>query len=319
MQRLTFRAMGCHMLAILDSDEPANMEQLQQVQGWFEEWEQCLSRFRENSELSRLNRRAGRQVQLSDVLWEVLQTACDAAQWSGGLVAPTMLDALEAAGYDRSFEALDPSNAPERPRQRQFGSNEWRDIEWYADSHSVCLPPGLRLDLGGIAKGWAADEAARRMGKVAPTMIDAGGDIAVTGPMSDGKGWPVGVADPASPADTCDPRPLELLMLNGGGVATSGRDYRRWQFKGKWQHHIIDPRTGLPAETDVLAATVLAPTACEAEVGAKAALILGSRDGLDWLEARQDMAGLLVLEDGRVLRSRRLKGYLWSELEAHSG
>jgi thiamine biosynthesis lipoprotein len=103
-----------------------------------------------------------------------------------------------------------------------------------------------------------------------------------------------------------------LLVLGSGAVATSGTDYRRWRRNGEWQHHIIDPRTGRPAQTDVLSATVVAPAACEAEVAAKVALLLGSRDGLDWLEARPELAGMLILQDGRVLRSSRLEEYLWS-------
>ena len=105
---------------------------------------------------------------------------------------------------------------------------------------------------------------------------------------------------------------VALLLISHGGVATSGRDYRRWQRNGVWQHHLLDPSTGRPAETDALSATVIAPSAYEAEIAAKLALILGSRHGLAWLEARPALAGLLILEDGRILSSRRLVNYLWS-------
>jgi thiamine biosynthesis lipoprotein len=105
---------------------------------------------------------------------------------------------------------------------------------------------------------------------------------------------------------------LELLRITTGGVATSGRDFRRWRQGGQWRHHIIDPRTGSPANTNVLAATVIAPSACMAEIGAKVALLLGSGEGLEWLEARASLAGLLVLEDGSVVRSLRLRNYVWS-------
>jgi thiamine biosynthesis lipoprotein len=104
--------------------------------------------------------------------------------------------------------------------------------------------------------------------------------------------------------------PIELLDLQAGGVATSGRDYRRWQQNGAWQHHLIDPRSGVPADTDVLAATIIAPSAGEAEIAAKVVLLLGSAAGLDWLDARPTLAGLLVLESGEVLYSRRLPDFL---------
>jgi thiamine biosynthesis lipoprotein len=110
------------------------------------------------------------------------------------------------------------------------------------------------------------------------------------------------VSDPANPD-----HPLEILRLSKGGVATSGRDYHHWVRNGRPMHHIIDPRTGLPATTDVVAATVVAPTVVEAEVGAKVAFILGSEAGLAWLEAHPPYAALLVTEDGQVLRSRRLQ------------
>jgi thiamine biosynthesis lipoprotein len=97
------------------------------------------------------------------------------------------------------------------------------------------------------------------------------------------------------------------------GVATSGRNYRRWQRGGAWKHHIIDPRTGEPAETDVLSATVIAPTVLEAEVAAKVVLILGSREGLAWLGAKPNYAGLVVLEDGQIVRGPRINPYLISK------
>jgi thiamine biosynthesis lipoprotein len=303
MQRLEFRAMGCQMLALVDS--PNVVDQINQVPAWFEEWEQSLSRFRADSELNRLNRNAGQPVPVSAVLWQVIQASLQAARESGGIVTPALLGALESAGYDRTFELLEPSAARQRPGWMLVG--DWRMIECDAAARSICLPSGIRLDLGGIAKGWAADQAARRLAMCAPALIDAGGDIAVSGPRANGDPWLIGVADPGEPA-----RNLELLMIAQGAVATSGRDYRRWQRNGIWQHHIIDPRTGEPAETDVVAATVIAPTALAAEVAAKMILILGSRAGLGWLEARSTLAGLLVLEGGYVVHSQRLENYLVS-------
>ena len=135
--------------------------------------------------------------------------------------------------------------------------------------------------------------------------MEAGGDIAVSGPRRNGAPWPIGVADPHLPESD-----LAVLALERGGVATSGRDYRRWRQDGVWRHHILDPRTGQPAVTEVLSATVVAPSATEAEVAAKAALILGEAAGLAWIEAAPGCAAMLVLDDGRLRHSRGLEACL---------
>jgi thiamine biosynthesis lipoprotein len=252
-----------------------------------------------------LNRRADGPVQVSDVMWDVVKSALQAAQRSHGLVTPTVLAELELAGYDRSFDLLDIRAVPVR-RRELVPSGDWSAVVLMPGIRAIQLPPGVRLDLGGIAKGWAADRAARQLGAYGPALIDAGGDIAVSGPRAEGAAWPIGVADPADPDGQ-----LDLLMLRSGGVATSGRDYRRWRQGDTWQHHILDPRTGRPAVTDVLSATVVASSAREAEMAAKAALILGSRNGLEWIEARPSLAALLVLDDRRILRSSRLEQLSW--------
>ncbi len=320
IQQLAFRAMGSQILAAIDGDETEGTALLAQVPAWFEEWEQSLSRFRDDSELSRINRTAGSAapVPVSDTFWAVLQQALQAAQHTGGLVTPTVLNALEAAGYRTSFDTLrhaahgvatptgtGPVAAPPSIFTR------WREIELHPETQSVRLPAGVRLDFGGTAKGWAVDEALRRLAPHGPALVNAGGDIAVSGPTRDGAGWPIGVDAPLGLELATDSQ-LELLDIRGGGVATSGRDYRRWQQNGTWQHHIIDPRSGVPADTDVLAATVIGPTASDAEIAAKVALLLGGAEGLRWLEAQPGLAGLLVLETGQVTRSRRFADYVWS-------
>lgn len=313
MQRLEFRAMGCQMLAALDTDDASARETLAQVPVWFAQWEASLSRFRKDSELGALNRADRQPVRVSETMWQVLDAALHAARKSDGLVVPTLLDAVEAAGYDRSFESLDTSAVSTNTTSLKPIAG-WRAIERDARTRTVRLPRGMRLDFGGMAKGWAADRAVRRLSTVAPALVDAGGDISISDAMASGEAWPIAIADPFKvDAD------LDLLRVNRGGVATSGRDYRRWQRDGKWLHHIIDPRTGAPAETDVLTATVIGPTTAEAEVAAKVALILGNQTGMQWIEARPELAGLLVLENGQVVRSRRLDEYTWAEPVASFG
>ncbi len=310
MKRLEFRAMNCQMLAVLDREEATVAEWLAEVPLWFADWEQRLSRFRIDSELSRLNHSRGQALPVSSVLWDVVQTALRAADYSEGLVTPTLLRAMEVAGYDRNFSFLQaagqPSCSPVHLKTNTLTEvRDWRTIECIAHPRSIRLPLGVQLDLGGIAKGWAAERAVQQLSQHGPALVDAGGDIAVSGPQADGTAWPIGVTDPEG-------KTVEMLMLSEGGVATSGRDYRRWQKGDLWQHHILDPRTGQPAHTDVLTVTVIAPTTCEAEMAAKVVLILGSRDGLHWLEAHPSFAGILILENGRILRSHRLKPYVWS-------
>lgn len=308
MQQIEFRAMHCQMSAIVDSNSPRVAERLAQVPKWFADWEQRLSRFQPDSELSQLNQRSGQTVTVSALMQDVLQAAQQAVRESGGLVTPTILEAMEIAGYDRSFEnfASLPGDSP--LPEGGISTVLVSAVQIQSHHRTVYLAPGNRLDLGGIAKGWAADRAARRLSILGPALVDAGGDIAIYGFHRQGKMWPVGVADPFHPE-----RQLALVNIAQGGIATSGRDYRRWQKNGTWQHHIIDPRTGKPAQTDILTATVIAPTAQAAEVAAKVVFILGSSAGYQWLGAHPKMAGMMVLESGQVIQSRRWSDFLWRE------
>jgi thiamine biosynthesis lipoprotein len=300
--------MNCNMVAMVDRAGPRVTQRLAQVPNWFALWEQRLSRFRSDSELSRINLSDGRSVGISSVMQEVLRAAIRATRISEGMVTPTVLSALEAAGYDRSFDQL-----PEEALVGAGNIMDWapdasapRAIELNAHARTVRLASGARLDLGGIAKGWAADRAAHHLRRLGPALVNAGGDIAVTAPMEDGEPWPIGVIDPFDPEKDTD-----ILLVFHGGVATSGKDYRRWMRDKLWQHHIIDPRSGLPAQTDVLTATVVAPNAQAAEIAAKVLLIAGSAQGLEWLDQRPEYAGMVMLEDGERIQSHRWMEYVW--------
>jgi FAD:protein FMN transferase len=303
MRTLEFHAMGSRMMVAVDTAAAA--ERVERVPEWFRLWESHLSRFQPGSELSALNRTEGATTAVSQILWGALQAALHAERLSGGLVSPTLAPWLEAAGYDRTFEAvLDLRNSTATVLAPP--SADRAEIRLDARRRTVSLPRGAQLDLGGTAKGWAADQALRRLAPLGACLVDAGGDIAVHGPRPDGSGWPVGIGDPFQPGNS-----LDLLSLAHGGVATSGRDYHRWQRGETWQHHILDPRTGLPASTDVLTATVVARNTVEAEAAAKTAILLGSQAALGWLEGRPALAGLLILEDGTIRRSRGWSQFLW--------
>jgi FAD:protein FMN transferase len=298
-----FRAMGSRMLAALDIPPAGTHHRLDRVPQWFEAWEAILSRFRPESELSQLNQNAGEAHKVSSSLWEVFELSLEANRQSGGLVTPLILDALVDAGYYTSFEqvAMLPSDS--------WGGRPTPDvsqIEVDTLQRIILLPPNAHLDFGGVAKGWAAHKAMQKLKLYGPALVDAGGDIAISGLQADGQPWPVGVIDPFIPDQN-----LFTLRLGRCGIATSGRDYRRWKQGDVWKHHIIDPRTGEPAETDIFSVSIIAPSVIEAEIATKVILISGSQDGLAWLEARPSLAGLLILDDGRQLYSPNFKNYLW--------
>lgn len=302
--------MNCAMGAwVVTADAQLAQERLAAVEIFMRATEASLSRFRPESELSRLNARSGETVAVSKTLADVLALALDGARETNGLYDPTILDALEAAGYDRSFETLSDSAQPTAPvAPRQVG---WRDIQLDVAARRVQLPRGLRVDLGGIAKGWAADQAAAMLARVGPCLVDAGGDIVARGRPVEWPAWPVGLADPRA-ADS----DLALLMVADRGIATSGTDYRRWRRGEALQHHIIDPRTGRPAETDLLSVTVVAPSAVRADLYAKVALILGSAAGRDLLERAGDIEGLLIDEAGEQVTTAGFTRYVYTSGQA---
>lgn len=303
--RIDFKAMGCRMIAMVDSPSPEVTETLAQTPNWFEEWEQALSRFRSESELSCLNRSAGVPVQVSQALWEVFQAARNAEKDSGGLVTATVLEALISAGYDRSFDLL-PAERVTAPASTWHFTGSLAEIDTDPGTRTIVLPIDMHLDFGGVAKGWAAQQAARQLSVFGPALVSAGGDIAVSARQANGELWPITIDNPFQTGVF-----LGTLMLGACGVATSGTDYRRWKQGGRWSHHIIDPRSGQPAQTDIVTATVIAPNAMQAEMAAKAALILGSERGLAWIEERPLFSAMLVLETGDILYSNHMEQHFW--------
>lgn len=302
--KVEFKAMGCQMLAAMEYPSARGSRLLERVPEWFEGWEACLSRFRPGSELNQLNSSSGTWIQVSETLWDVFQASILAEKISGGLVTPTLLESLVAAGYNDSFDRITLSQIATSPQShRPF---PLQALEYHPEDRSIRLPAGSSLDFGGVAKGWAAHRAMQRLRGYGPVLVDAGGDIAISGLQSGGQPWAVGIEDPLHPDAS-----LGTLMLGRCGVATSGKDFRRWKQGNTWRHHIIDQRTGEPAETDVLSVTVIAPTVLEAEVAAKVVLILGSQAGSDWLATHPTFAGMFVTENGQVVYDYSFEKYLW--------
>ncbi len=258
----------------------------------FEEWESRLSRFQAGSELSRLNAGAGTPVVVSDLLAEVVATALSAAEASDGVYDPTLLPQLAALGYERSFELME-SDQPAAAVASQPGG-AWRGIRLDRQARIVELPVGAALDLGGIGKGLAVDSAIELLAAAGHRMaaVEAGGDVRVHGSPPRAAAWP-GAVELRSGS--------QLVELWSGALATSGIGRHAWKQGELRRHHLLDPRTGLPANTGLWSASVCAAQCGEAEVAAKVAFVLGAGAGADFLRAR-GLAGLLVPEDGDPIR-----------------
>jgi thiamine biosynthesis lipoprotein len=268
MLRRAFPAMGTQVELLLDVHPSAESElAFARAEREFERLEAHFSRFRPDSELSALNRAGA--IDAGDDLLAVTRLAVEARERTGGRFDPTVHDALVSAGYDRTFAEVRADGPAGLPRR--CGG------EVRIDGHRIEVEPGFRLDLGGIAKGYAVERAAATLRSAGPALVNAGGDIAAHGRL-----WPVGV-------ETGDGQ--ITLGLEDCALATSGRDRRRWRRNGTEAHHLIDPETGSPAKSEYLRVTVTAPTAVEAEVLAKA-VFLGAEPGCP---------AVLVTADGRTL------------------
>lgn len=303
---ISFRAMGSQFNAWLETSANG-VTILQQVPGWVETIEAALSRFRPESEVSRLNAHSGKWVAVSDILFQAVMKARHAAQVTGGLYNPLVLPALHAAGYTRSFEDIVRSGGQVWRRDDiPVIIPDWRGIEIRTRARAIRLPAGAQIDLGGTGKGWTAAQIADRLSLYGPCLVDAGGDLVARGKPQGQTGWRIEVAE----AGLLEQRaPITSVMVADRAVATSGIDYRRWLMNGKLQHHLIDPRTGKPAVTDVLSATVIHPDAVIAEGYAKALVLLGSEAGLDWILTQPQRAALVVRTDSAVLATADFQSY----------
>ena len=249
-------------------------------------WAGRLTRFSDDSDLSVLNSSNGHQVEVRPTLAAALNWAEDAGRRSQGVVDATMLDQRVAAESGAEPEAV-------------AGARAWR-INPSGRSAVVERRADFRFDLDGVAKGWLADRAADLLRGWPGVAVDADGDISFQ--ADSGVEWFVDIVDPRR--EDADALPLATVRLAGGdgwtrsyGVATSGTSVHRWQMDdGRANHHLIDRRTGRPADTDVVQATVVAPTAREAEMIAKTAVILGAQRAYRFLTQSSAFAAILLLD-----------------------
>jgi FAD:protein FMN transferase len=296
-----FRAMNSNIVVAADGTDTATIAQgFDQVRKFIAESEQRFTRFSETSELAELNRSAGKWFQASDEMFTVLQAAYRLAQETHGLFNPAILPELKKLGYNRSMDELRKQD-PEGPAsgtqdEEVVAKQDFREIELDPGTKSVSLPKEMQIDLGGIAKGWIAEQAAYQLAESCQACaVSAGGDMFLVNLPRGELNWEVGLENPLKPeAD------LAVLHVKPGAVATSSILKRQWKHSGQLQHHLIDPRSGKPAETEWLSVTVWAKEAATAEVYAKVLLIAGSKSANELIECQSDLAYLVVDKYGWV-------------------
>jgi thiamine biosynthesis lipoprotein len=283
MLRETFRAMGTTMEMRLEAPEcRASRAALARARAEIHRLEGLLSRFRPDSELAALNR--GRRMRVGSDLARILDAALALRRRTGGRFDPTMGRAVRAAGYDRSFEQVCDDLRPAGTAAPGGGA-----VVLDREASRVALGAGVDLDLGAIAKGDAADRACAILAVAGPCLVNAGGDLVVSGPRHEGP-WTVGVPAPGGEV---------VLALERGALATSGTDRRRWMRGGRLQHHVVAPPAGAPAATDLVRATAVAPICAEADALATALLVAG-RDEARRLADEWKVPAVLVDDAGAV-------------------
>ena len=264
--------MGCDVVV-----SGASQSERLAIEHLFAERDRVFSRFRADSELSRVNAAAGSAVRVSRVFAEMLAVAIGAERESDGLVSPALGAHVEAAGYDADFASLADHDGP------ALSVEPVRPGAVLLRGRTVSSDPGIRLDLNGVVKGKTVDDAVALL--KGEGFVSAGGDLAVRGNM---------VA--ALPGGG-------TVGLARGALATSGSDRRRWLRAGVVQHHLIDPRTGAPSASPWEQVTVCGLTCVGADIGAKAAFLLG-HEGPVWLDLRGIPGRFRALASGEIIVNR---------------
>jgi thiamine biosynthesis lipoprotein len=294
---LEFRAMNTAVVLAAKEHEGA-APALEATRLFINDCELRFSRFLPDSEVSQLNRSAGQWHAASPELIDILVRSMAFHRETGGLFDPSVLPDLKRAGYDRSMDKirLYGVSAPVGPLKAR---GPLQQIEIDAESGWVRLPAGMEIDLGGIAKGWIVEKAADLLSQSTQVCaVSAGGDILFKGYPGEGVLWQVRIEDPWEPAQE-----VARLQVGPGAVATSSVVKRSWVQAGMRRHHLIDPRTGEPAQGDWASVTVLAPEITTAEVYAKALLIGGEAELGRLLSRRHEISYIVVKSDGAILSS----------------
>jgi len=306
MDYYEFSAMNTAIVLAAEGDPQQVALGFHNARGFIEESERRFTRFSDQSELSQLNRAAGQWFHPSLDLFELVKLAQEYVDLTDGLFDPSILPYLKRAGYDRSMDEIRLNGANQ---DITAGVQEKLNIKTLLldeETGQIWLPPGMQIDLGGIAKGWIAERAARLLAeKTSPCAVNAGGDLFMIGLPEGQSAWEVALEDPRDPAKT-----LAILHVGPGAVATSSIMKRVWRQGDSQQHHLIDPRSGEPAITDWLSVTVIAPQAATAEVYAKVLLIAGNDQSMDILASEGEIAFIAVDRQGRLWGSQNSMEYI---------
>jgi thiamine biosynthesis lipoprotein len=288
----SLRAIGTTATVVVQ-DPAAAEEAAQLLSAELEAIDAACSRFRADSELQRLHARAGRPVEVSGLLFAALTVAVDAAERTGGAVDPTVGNALVALGYDDDIAVVRARSVPPRALGTVAG---YAHVQLDPTRRTVCIPRGVRLDLGATTKALAADRAAARITAVVGSgaLVSLGGDVAVCGEAPAG-GWPIGIAreSSASGADV-----EQVVAISRGGLASSATAVRSWRSGGRDVHHIVDPRTGDCADPYWILVSATGISCVEANLATTAAVVWGA-DALHRL-MRFEQSLRLVRADGQV-------------------
>jgi thiamine biosynthesis lipoprotein len=295
IETAAWRAIGTGIRLVVSGGDLASARQA--VEGVLDEVDRTYSRFRADSEISRLNAGAGSRTTVSPLLAEAIEAGLRAARLTDGAVDPTVGSAMRAIGYDADFAQVPNKAGPIELRLQPIPG--WQVIDVAARRSEVAIPRGVELDLGSIGKALAADLAATVALVAAGSggvLVSLGGDIAVRGTAPIG-GWRILVAEDS---ETSHDSAGEVVAIETGAIATSSTTVRRWQRGRRTLHHLVDPRTGGPVDSRWRTASVVAATCVDANTAATAAIVMGDA-AVGWLETT-GLAARLVDVEGSILR-----------------
>lgn len=308
-----FKALGTEIIITALVDEDGH-DLLMAAEKEIHNFEQIFSRFIPGNELSKFNDSGLGRREVSEPMLELLREARRYYLETHGIFDPTIISSLEALGYDKSFEKIDVELSEEMVKMinwvkfRELFSLRPKMSELKIEGNIVSCPKEFKLDFGGIGKGYIADIIGKKFfHSITDYWIDAGGDISVSGNQSDLLGWDINVQDPYYPDET-----IFTINTRGKklGVSTSGIIKRKGVTNGYKWNHLIDPRTGLSVENNILSVTVISSNATRADIFAKTVLILGEEKGLQFIEDQLDSACIIFTKEKEQIFSKRADLYL---------